>query len=96
MILKGEMVTRPSDHNYGVVWDGCLEATNMGLEIYKFCKYYHLPSDFSSKFQSTTTIIHYKFVRMQIIPNMREFYLRVEAEPREEQPTREGRVLTNR
>ena len=33
-----------------------------GLKIYRCCNYCHLPSDFSSTFQSSTTMFHHKLL----------------------------------
>ena len=36
------------------------------------CNYCHLPNGFSSKLQSSMTVFHHKFDRMQTLPNMRK------------------------
>ena len=45
------------------------EKKNMGIMSSQCCKYCHFLSDFSSKFQSSITIFHHKFVWLQIMPN---------------------------
>ena len=51
------------------------KASILGFSLYlgiihiQCCNNYHLLSDFSSKLQPSTTISHYKIVRMQNVPN---------------------------
>ena len=70
-----------TNYNYGIVSPTLnvyptlfiISCEFLGDYAFTSCKYCHLPSDFSSKYQSSMTTFHHGCVRIQIMPNIRKF-----------------------